>query len=209
MGVPGAESWKLFARSNGIDCTNWAPITFFTNSVTAFVNLSGRSARNNNSCWNTGSFFQSPGMGSASGLSNSIHSFHLFADPTMSSGKLLYASMSLRACTDAQHESEIQSGNGLSTPSTLGPLKRYENSTAFNSFFCFKIDIVSCVATIILSRSNSPAAMYENEINVVVSINNSTLFASSTTFPSFLSSGTFVSSGPPGVISIPFFRIYT
>mmetsp|Transcript_46009 Transcript_46009/g.146994 ORF Transcript_46009/g.146994 Transcript_46009/m.146994 type:complete len:214 (-) Transcript_46009:2215-2856(-) len=67
----------------------------------------------------------------------------------------------------------------------------------------------SWVATISLCLSKRPLATYVYTVYDVVSIRRSTRRLRSTSSPSRLSAGTLDSSGPPGVMSMPFFRMYT
>mmetsp|Transcript_6462 Transcript_6462/g.17380 ORF Transcript_6462/g.17380 Transcript_6462/m.17380 type:complete len:211 (-) Transcript_6462:1566-2198(-) len=208
IGVPGAESSNLAARSNGSDVTYRSPSVFLTNVPRALDIRSGRRARNRSSCSNCSIFFQSPGIGSSSGRSSSIHSRHRFAEPTRSSPSAAYCSNSRMELTISQFASPSHSGNGLSIPSDRGARRSQLNSSASSLPCCRSTPMVSCVAMMSLWRSNRPAEMYPKTAEVTLSVSAGTRCSTGSTLLIFLSSGTnFSSSEPPGQMSIPFLRM--
>mmetsp|Transcript_9872 Transcript_9872/g.40460 ORF Transcript_9872/g.40460 Transcript_9872/m.40460 type:complete len:361 (+) Transcript_9872:2195-3277(+) len=208
MGVPGAESSKDAARSKGSDVTYRSPRVFLTKVPSALDMRSGRSALNSSSCSNCSIFFQSPGIGSSSGRSSSIHSRQRLAEPTRSSPSAAYCSYSRMELTISQFASPSHSGSGLSMPSDRGARSSQSKSSASNLPCCRRTPMVSCVAMMSLCRSKRPAEMYPNTAEVTLSVSAGTRCSTGSSLPSFLSSGTHCSpSLPPGQMSIPFLRM--
>mmetsp|Transcript_21858 Transcript_21858/g.35401 ORF Transcript_21858/g.35401 Transcript_21858/m.35401 type:complete len:210 (+) Transcript_21858:2657-3286(+) len=207
MGTPGEESLKDSARSNGREETYLGPITDLTNVDRALDMRSGRSARKSRSFSKSSIFFQSPGMGSSSGRSSSIHSRQRFADPTRSSGRLPKPSRSRRDCTHSQLLVPTHSGTGLSTPTTRGPRSNQSNCCVGSLSCFFKIAMVNCEATISLCLSNNPEAMYWNTVALTQSMRASTRFNTGSGASVRSASGTKDWSVPPGHTSIPFFMM--
>mmetsp|Transcript_3632 Transcript_3632/g.10511 ORF Transcript_3632/g.10511 Transcript_3632/m.10511 type:complete len:322 (-) Transcript_3632:4742-5707(-) len=156
MGTAGAESSKDTLRSKGIASTYLLPMASRTQMAMASIMRSGRSARTTCRRWKPPRRFHSWGSGIFSGVSDSIHSFHRFQEPSTSEGRPAKVSEAESATTENHAASCSQVAHGFSRSKTLGALMSTSTSSWPSSPWACSTFMVSRLEKMRRWRSKSP-----------------------------------------------------